>query len=349
MARVREVREELVMRGEPGSGLRYATFIVLTGVSVFAQAPAWKDPSPHRVQFVPVEDAVQIEVLDWGGSGPALVLLAGSGNSAHVFDDFAPKLTSLCHVYGITRRGYGASSHPESGFSAERLGEDVVAVLDALHLTAPVLAGHSLGGQELTAVASAHPSRIAGLVYLDSTADPTFDWKPYQVLRKKLPSTMTSPPISSEEHRSFQLYGRWQRRTMGIAFPESELRNVFAVDSDGSMGEYKTAASVGKAIFAGMRKPDYSQIRVPVLAFFAVPKPLEEQIELYQPKNAEERGAMQQVYGADVDWAKTAISRVRTGVPKARVVELVGANHYVFLSNEQEVLREIRLFLADIH
>src|ERR1035441_9370425 len=75
------------------------------------------------------------------------------------------KLTSLCHVYGITRRGYGASSHPESGFSTERLGEDVVAVLDALHLTAPVLAGHSLGGQELTAVASAHPSRIAGLVY----------------------------------------------------------------------------------------------------------------------------------------------------------------------------------------
>src|SRR5271157_4696998 len=190
-----------------------AILMVLAGTCVFSQAPAWKDPSPHRVQFVRVEDAVQIEVLDWGGSGRAVVLLAGSGNSAHVFDDFAPKLTGFCHVYGITRRGYGASSRPESGYSAERLGEDVVAVLDALHLTAPVLAGHSLGGHELTAVASAHPGRIAGLVYMDSTADPTFDWKPYQELRKKLPSTMTSPPISSEEHRSFQLYGQWQRRT----------------------------------------------------------------------------------------------------------------------------------------
>ena len=337
------------MRGEPGSGLRYAALMILTGMSVFSQVPQWKDPSPHRVQFVHVEDAVQIEVLDWGGSGRALVLLAGSGNSAHVFDDFAPKLTDICHVYGITRRGYGASSHPESGFSAERLGQDVIAVLDALHLTAPVLAGHSLGGHELTAIASAHPSRTAGLVYMDSSADPTFDWKPYQELRKKLPATMTGPPVSSEEHRSFQLYGRWQRRVMGIAFPESELRNVFAVESDGSMGEYKTAGSVGKAILAGMRKPDYSRIRVPVLAFFAVPKPLEEQIELYQPKNAEERGAMEQVYTADVDWVKTAISTVRSGVPKAWVVELVGANHYVFLSNEREVLREMRLFLADIH
>ncbi len=327
------------------SGPTTAILMVLAGTCLFSQAPAWKDPSPHRVQFVRVEDAVQIEVLDWGGSGRAVVLLAGSGHSAHIFDDFAPRLTGFCHVYGVTRRGYGASSHPESGFSAERLGEDVFAVLDALHLAAPVLAGHSLGGHELTAVASTHPGRTAGLVYMDSTADPTFDWKPYQELRKKLPSTMTSPPISSEEHRSFQLYRQWQRRTMGIAFPESELRNVFSVDSDGSMGAYKTPAGVRDSIFAGMRKPDYSRIRVPVLAFFALPKPLEDQIELYRPRNAEERAAMEQVYAADVDYARTAIGNLRSGVPDARVVEFAGANHYVFLSNEPEVLREVRLFL----
>lgn len=326
-----------------------AIWMVLAGTCVFSQAPAWKDPSPHRVQFVRVEDAVQIEVLDWGGSGRAVVLLAGSGNSAHVFDEFAPKLTDICHVYGITRRGYGASSYPESGFSAERLGEDVIAVLDALHLTAPVLAGHSLGGHELTAVASAHPGRIAGLVYMDSTADPTFDWKPYQELRKKLPSTMTVPPISPEERRSFQSYGHAQRRTVGIAFPESELRNVFTVNSDGSMGAYKTPARVGASIFTGMRKPDYSRIRVPVLAFYVLPKGLEEQIELYQPKNAEERAAMEQVYAADVDFAKTSMGRLRSGVPDARVVEFAGANHYVFLSNEPEVLREVRLFLTALH
>ena len=49
----------------------------------------------HRVQFVTVEDGVRLEVLDWGGVGPNMVLLAGSGNTAHVYDDFAPKLTSL--------------------------------------------------------------------------------------------------------------------------------------------------------------------------------------------------------------------------------------------------------------
>ena len=55
---------------------------------------------------------MKLEVLDWGGSGRGLVLLAGLGSTAHVYDDFAPKLTSEYHVYGITRRGFGASSAP---------------------------------------------------------------------------------------------------------------------------------------------------------------------------------------------------------------------------------------------
>jgi non-heme chloroperoxidase len=82
---------------------------------------AWKDPSPHTIQFVTVEKDVKLEVLDWGGSGRPVVLLTGLGNNAHIYDTFAPKLTTTYHVYGITRRGYGASSAPTSGYSADRL------------------------------------------------------------------------------------------------------------------------------------------------------------------------------------------------------------------------------------
>ena len=59
-----------------------------------SQAPdSWHDPSPHSVQFVAVAENVRLEVLDWGGTGRPVVLLAGGGNTAHVFDDFATKLT----------------------------------------------------------------------------------------------------------------------------------------------------------------------------------------------------------------------------------------------------------------
>src|SRR5436190_893012 len=91
------------------------------------QASLWVDPAPHRVQLVQVTDGVQLEVLDFGGTGRPLVLLAGLGNTAHVFDAFAPKLKTVGHVYAITRRGYGASSRPESGYDVARLGDDIIA------------------------------------------------------------------------------------------------------------------------------------------------------------------------------------------------------------------------------
>jgi alpha/beta hydrolase fold len=129
---------------------------------------AWKDPAAHSSQLVTVDTNVKVEVLDFGGSGRPLVFLAGMGNTAHVFDTFAPKFTTTHHVYGITRRGFGESSVPKDGYSADRLGDDVLAVIDALKLTRPVLAGHSLAGTELSSIASRSPTRVAALVYLDA-------------------------------------------------------------------------------------------------------------------------------------------------------------------------------------
>src|SRR5215472_11892506 len=84
---------------------------VVVSAAIYAQVPgAWQDPSTHRVQFVTVEARMTLEVLDWSVKGRPLVLLAGLGITAHVFDGFAEKLTDSYHVYGITRRGYGASS-----------------------------------------------------------------------------------------------------------------------------------------------------------------------------------------------------------------------------------------------
>jgi hypothetical protein len=57
------------------------TFVVgvlLCGATiVWSQPVEWKDGSPHAATLIPVDDDVQLEVLDWGGSGPAIVLLAG--------------------------------------------------------------------------------------------------------------------------------------------------------------------------------------------------------------------------------------------------------------------------------
>src|SRR5919106_1877225 len=121
--------------------MRLTLFVVglcFLGTSVLALRPgakssrAQRDPSPHQVRWVTVDSSVKLEVLDWGGSGLPLVLLACYW-STHVYDEFAPKLTDQFRVYGITRRGIGASDKPTSGYTVQRSADDVLEVLDALH------------------------------------------------------------------------------------------------------------------------------------------------------------------------------------------------------------------------
>jgi non-heme chloroperoxidase len=133
-----------------------------------SKAAAWHDPSPHRIRFVTVEPEVKIETLDWGGSGRPLLLIAGAGGTAHAFDDFALLLKPHFHVYGVTRRGYGDSSKTKEGYDADRLGDDVVAVIRTLNIHKPILMGHSFGGQEVSDVATRYPTLIAGAIYLDA-------------------------------------------------------------------------------------------------------------------------------------------------------------------------------------
>ena len=133
-----------------------------------SRAEDWHDPSPHQIRFVNVQPGVKIETLDWGGTGRPLILIAGAGGTAHAFDDFALLLSPHFHVYGVTRRGYGDSSKPRTGYDADRLGDDVVAVIRTLNIKKPILMGHSFGGQEVSDIATRYPSLIAGAIYLDA-------------------------------------------------------------------------------------------------------------------------------------------------------------------------------------
>ena len=133
-----------------------------------ARADNWHDPSPHQIRFFTVQPGVKIETLDWGGTGRPLILIAGLGGTAHGFDDFAPLLTPHFHVYGVTRRGFGDSSRPRSGYGADRLGDDVVAIIRKLNIKKPILMGHSFGGQEVSDIATRYPTLTAGAIYLDA-------------------------------------------------------------------------------------------------------------------------------------------------------------------------------------
>ena len=126
------------------------------------------DTSGHKVSFVTVDTGVQLEVLDWGGTGKTLVLLTGLGDNAHVFDQFAYQFNDRFHVIGITRRGFGRSSQPAHGYDLDTRARDDIAVLDKLNIGEAVFVGHSVAGTEMNKLGAVYPDRVKKLVYLDA-------------------------------------------------------------------------------------------------------------------------------------------------------------------------------------
>ena len=325
------------------------------GLFSFAQGepPSWHDPSPHIVKFVTVDSDVKLETLDWGGPGRSIVLLTGSGNTAHVFDDFALKMNRKYDVYGITRRGFGASSHPPSGYTDQRLADDVLQVLDALNIQKPILVGHSLAGSEMTTLGSQHSDRLAGLVYLDAGDDPgDYSGKnpAYNALFKNLGPLMRAAPPSDADKKSFRAMREWHLRTMRFTFPEADWRNQYDTNPDGSVGRNRTPYAIRKAIDEGTRKRDYSNITVPILYLPASPPAARGWSQYYRftPQNAEQRAELQRIYDADRVYLDRYENYMRTAKGGVRIVELRGAGHYVYFTNEHQVLREIRKFAAGL-
>lgn len=295
----------------------------------WAQATPKQDTSSHQVQFITADKDVRLEVLDWGGNGPPLIFLAGLGDTAHVFDAFAPKFTPSHHVLGITRRGFGKSSAPpptEENYAADRLGDDVLAVIDTLKLDRPVLAGHSIAGEELSSVGSRHPEKIAGLVYLDAGLAYAFydpaHWEGGLIvdaneIRRKLDQLMLNQTLigAIRDLSQVNLLSQFDKDLQVML---KQFQGVPATAPGAPAAPLSPAMQISAAISKGERK--YTSLRCPILDLIAWPSypgpPIVAQASAFE------------------------------GIPTARVVRLLNADHYVFRSNEAEVEREMNAFMG---
>lgn len=282
---------------------------------------AWRDPSPHQVRFVTVDSSVRLEVLDWGGSGRPL-LFVGCYLTAHVYDEIAPKLTDQFHVYAVTRRGVGASDRPATGYDPPKRADDILEVIDAIGMAKPILIENSCGGAILHTLGAQHPERLGGLVYLDAAEDPTLTMADYGV-----------PPIDPSK-----LPPR-AGAAAPVVFPEAERHQ---------MDERPLDPAIRKAITEDNNvKPEYARIRVPVLAIYRTVT-MEQALEEFPPRSDSEREALKQAYATARAMLSTWPRDLLAVVPTARIVELPGANLFMFLTNEADVAREVRTFAASL-
>lgn len=306
-----------------------------------AGQPAWHDPSPHTQRLVTVADGVRVELLDWGGAGRTLVLLAQNGQTAHIYDEWAPTLTKRFRVLAITRRGFGASSVPPDGYSTEALARDVLAVLQAEHLSRSVLIGNGVAGEELSWIGAHAPGRVAGLVYLDAAYDRSRVAEEAALARRIPPPE----PPRADVFASVEAFTRWASRRVRI--PEAEIRQLATVGDDGRIAGERTPAFVRQQIVAGIQPTDYSQIRVPTLAIFAN-HATPNGFPGCQTTDTDVRAACQELYAWTQRQLTNSIRGVRRIQAPVRVLRLRDADQFAFLSNQAEVTRAIDRFVSKL-
>jgi pimeloyl-ACP methyl ester carboxylesterase len=317
---------------------------VVSGFSVQARGA---EPAQGTVHFVTVEPGVRLEVMDWGGTGRPVVLLAGLGGTLHGFDGFAQRLTGKYHVYGITRRGYGASSAPDpvgDNYAADRLGDDVLSVLDQMKIERPVLIGHSFAGEELSSVGSRFPECVAGLVYLDAANRYAFspvhrgDFR-IDTLELRRELTVSLDAISPEEARKAidRLREMLPQYETDLAEEKKLWATTPAMSADAYNAQVKErstrAGQIEKAALDGERR--YTELKCPVLAIFALPH--DHGLPPGPKRDAVDAWEMQ-TFGPLAD-------SFEKGVPTARVIRIAHARHGVFESNADEVVRDIEEFV----
>jgi pimeloyl-ACP methyl ester carboxylesterase len=305
---------------------------------------AWSipsDPVSHHVEFVTVQSGVKLEVLDWGGTGLPRIFVPAMGDTAHAFDSFAPKFVGRYHVYGITPRGFGESSYPvpnRENYAADRLGDDVLTVMSTLNINKPVLISHSIGGEILSSIGSRYPAKVRGLIYMESSGyymhyDAALGDTQLDLLdaRDKIESILPYDPTAPKESVEALLASLPQL--------EKDLRAELKMKQDIPPQPQDSSLpppppSAFSATFNGEQK--YTKIPVPILAFFAVPHD-----ETLPADPAHHAAAVAFELKRSTDMANA----FEKDVPSAKVVRLPNANHYIFRTNEAEVLGDMNDFL----
>lgn len=115
----------------------------------------------------------RIALARWGeaGSGkPPALLVHGTGFVAEVWDEVASALASSHTVYGLDRRGHGASHKPSTDrYHFLDFASDVCAAVEALDLTDIFGIGHSAGATDLLLAARLMPRRFSRLFVMEPT------------------------------------------------------------------------------------------------------------------------------------------------------------------------------------
>jgi pimeloyl-ACP methyl ester carboxylesterase len=281
------------------------------------------DPFPHRSEYATV-NGIKLNYLDWGGSGPPVVMIHGIADDPHVFDDLAARMHDRFRIVAYARRGHGQSDSPSGPYDAAALVEDLRQLMDHLKIARASLVGWSLGGNEISDFAGRYPDRVAKLVYLESG----YDWSEANFAKAFTNMLGVTSPTPADL-KSLDTLRTWFRRSwLGTKTPwspglEAYLRDFARVKADGTVSVVPTDPVIA-AILATVHvwPRDYTRIKAPALVLYTEP---------FFPSDHPDAAMARQLRDFERDvmvpFRRANMDRIRRELKGARIEEIPGRTH----------------------
>ncbi|HSB97525.1 MAG TPA: alpha/beta hydrolase [Spongiibacteraceae bacterium] len=111
------------------------------------------------------------------GSGPAVVLVHGYGDTGDMWVPLAVDLARDHTVVIPDLRGLGLSSKPAGGYDKKTQAGDIAGVLDALKIKRASVVAHDIGNMVTFAFAAQYPERVNRLVFIDAPIPGLGPWE----------------------------------------------------------------------------------------------------------------------------------------------------------------------------
>jgi pimeloyl-ACP methyl ester carboxylesterase len=135
-------------------------------------------PRELRVAVAPGV-ALHVEQRSGDPATVPFVLVHGLASNARLWDGVAEQLHARGHtVIVLDQRGHGRSDAPDAGYDLETAVEDLLALIGALDLPRPVLAGQSWGGNVVLELAWRRPDAVRGIACVDGGIIELAEWYP---------------------------------------------------------------------------------------------------------------------------------------------------------------------------
>ncbi|MBI4510261.1 MAG: alpha/beta fold hydrolase [Deltaproteobacteria bacterium] len=248
-----------------------------------------------------------------GTSGLPLVLVHGFPLDHAMWRGQLDGLSREARVVALDLPGFGRSpplSNGSTPVTMEQLADQVVSLADALGFQKFVLGGLSMGGYVAMAVSRRHLARLAGLILVDTRAEPDTD-----------------------EGKSSRLLAAKQVLTSGLStLVEESPKKLLAPDSQRNCALVrKVEHMIWRSSWAGVAgtlrgmaerpdaRPDLARLRIPTIVIVG------EQDVITPPQGAQKLAA---------------------SIPQAELVVIAGAGHLSPLEAPRAVNSTIRAFLG---